>query len=98
MTYTYGLKITKADSKGGIRYQLGSALKVSDDDPETYARSMIEANMHPLGAIVERVNAPAIRSALGIEGGVVLRFHARGASASYVLLHESGSLSAKPTP
>jgi hypothetical protein len=53
MTHTYGLKITKADSKGGVRYQLGPAFKVSDDDPETYARSMIEANMHPLGAIIE---------------------------------------------
>ncbi|MCW5939886.1 MAG: hypothetical protein KF884_10800 [Fimbriimonadaceae bacterium] len=95
MTHTYGLKITKADSKGGVRYQLGPAFKVSDDDPETYARSMIEANMHPLGAIIERVQGATIRETLGLEGGVILRFHARGASASYLLLHESGSLSAK---
>lgn len=98
MTFTYGVKIEKADSKGGIRYRLNPGLRVSDDDPERYARSIIEANMHPLGTIIERVEGRVIRETLGIEGGVILRFHAREKPSSYVLLHESGLLLSKTTP
>jgi hypothetical protein len=98
MTFTYGVKIEKADSKGGVRYILNRPLAVSGDAPDTYARSIIETNMHPLGTIIERVDGKVIREVLGIEGGVILRFHAREKPASYVLLHESGLLLSKTTP
>ena len=40
MTFTYGVKIEKADSKGGVRYILNRPLAVSGDDPEAYARGL----------------------------------------------------------
>lgn len=97
MTYSYTLKTAKADSKGGIRYILGPAFKITEEEPEKYVRSVIEANMHPKGAIIERVAGKVFREVLGIEGGVILRFHESGGPGHYVLFHSSPLLlSAEP--
>ena len=98
MTYSYTLKTAKADSKGGIRYILGPAFKITDEEPERYVRSVIEANLHPKGAVVERVEGRVFREVLGIAGGVILRFHERGGPGHYVLFHSSLSLLSTEPP
>lgn len=97
MTYSYALTAKKADSKGGVSYKIEGGFEVSSLPVDEYVRKVIIQNMGPRGAIIERVQGSAFREVLGIEGGVILRYHVSGKPAKYVLFHENGSLLPKPT-
>lgn len=98
MTYSYSLRTQKADSKGGIRYILGPALKVSDGEVEAYVEETIKLAMRPYGSVIERVDGKVFRKILGIEGGVILRFHNSQGPGNYILFHSSPSLLSTEPP
>lgn len=90
-TYAHSVKVKPDSVPGGVQFIIGKGTKVSDDQPDAYARAIIQENSHPRGAIIERAEARSFRSALSLgPEHVVLAYWDRDSQKrSYVLLSPS---------
>lgn len=88
MTYSHGIQIKPASASGGISITVGDPFQFSEKDPEPAFRDLVEANSHPRGAILERVDGRGIREALGLgpKEGIIVRTRVSEGKASYMLL------------
>lgn len=88
MTYSHAIKLEPASKTGGLSIKVGEPFQISEKDPEATFRDLLEANAHPKGAILERVEAGGIRETIGLEKkeGVIIRTRVAGGKAGYTLL------------
>lgn len=88
MTFSHAINIKPASATGGLSITVGQSFELSEKDPEAAFRDIVDANAHPLGAIISREDGHGIRETLGLARNevIIVRTRVSNGSASYMLL------------